>query len=86
MIEVFLRDLDGRPVFPMSITVQVVPIRGDKISYWNSGNPRQGGWGMRATVDHVIHSFSSANNNHVIFLVLKDLQTIDGEDKVLPPR
>jgi hypothetical protein len=86
MIQVYLRDADWQPVFPFSLLVQSVPSRGDKISYWDSGNPEQGGWGMRATVAQVMHSLSSAKIDHVIFLVLTDLQTIDAENKPLPPK
>ncbi len=84
MVKVYLRDVDNQPDYPLSLTVKAVPVRGDRITYWDSGEPGEGGLGMTADVEAVRHSFYRAKGDHMIFLVLTNVRTIDAEGKALP--
>ena len=86
MLQVFLRDGDGQPVFPLELKVHVVPSRGDRITWWDSGTPEQGGLGMTAMVDHVAHGFSRVGTDHQVFIVLKDIQTLGADGTAYPPK
>lgn len=85
MIEVFLRDWEGKAIFPLSLTLQVLPSKGDTIQYWDAGGPETGGIGMLAEVDQVWHTIYRAKGDHIVHLALKNVRTLISDGKIFPP-
>lgn len=90
MIEIALRDLDGKPVWPLSVMMQTVPRPGDRIDYWAAGKVEDGvvtpGLGMSAHVDRVFHRIFKAEvgSDHQIYVTLRDLQTVNENGHFAP--